>query len=166
MYDSKDILALLQEGQKAEDIAQAFADALNNAIDEKGKLDKEAAEARKAAEQTKKNKIYKVCNIVDDILMFIKEYYPDVAPKSVAGIIDPEKIVNAMDEAYEEVRQYSKDLDQLIELLHELLPEEKELEEKKKDCNCKATYTTANSELNDASIANIIDEFLKKNNLF
>lgn len=95
MYNVEDILAMLQNGESADTIAQSFADTLNAAIQKK----KEAEEKQKKADieaAVRANKISDLTDILDYILDFIDEYYPELAAdldmeisaEEVEGIVD------------------------------------------------------------------------------
>ena len=78
MYNVEEILAMLQNGESADTIAQSFADTLNAAIQKK----KEAEEKQKKADieaAVRANKIADLTDILDYILDFIEEYYPELA---------------------------------------------------------------------------------------
>ena len=88
MYDVNDILARLQNGENADAIAQEFADALNGAIQKRN--EEKAAAGRKA------DKIATLTCILEDIIEFVQEFYPDlvadedleVTPEEVESIIE------------------------------------------------------------------------------
>ena len=70
MYKMEDILTMLQEGQKPEDIANSFAAVLNSAIQEQNKID--------SAAEREANKLADFSLVVDTAVTFIKDYYPDL----------------------------------------------------------------------------------------
>ena len=72
MYNINDILAQLQGGKSADEIAKSFTDALNAAIQKQNEAD-----ARRKA------KICDMTNLIEDIIDFISEYYPEVMPKDM-----------------------------------------------------------------------------------
>ena len=99
MVEQKEILKMLQEGADAGELAQQFADALNAAIAEKN-----AADAKKNAQATQK--IAKMQAIINEIFNFIDEYYPDMkVPKEMREEITAEAVIDAMDQAAEEIKQ-------------------------------------------------------------
>ena len=73
MVNSKDILARLQNGEKAEDIANELINALNDANDT---YNKEVA-AKKAENETKAKKVADMQDILDLLHDFCIEYYCD-----------------------------------------------------------------------------------------
>ena len=73
MVNSKDILTRLQNGEKAEDIANELINALNDANDT---YNKEVA-AKKAESETKAKKVADMQDILDLLHDFCIEYYCD-----------------------------------------------------------------------------------------
>ena len=73
MVNSKDILTRLQNGEKAEDIANELINALNDANDT---YNKEVA-AKKAEDEAKANKVADMQDILDLLHDFCIEYYCD-----------------------------------------------------------------------------------------
>ena len=99
MVEQKEILKMLQEGADAGELAQQFADALNAAIAEKN-----AADAKKNAQATQK--VAKMQAIINETFDFIDEYYPDMkVPKEVREEVTAEAVIDAMDQAAEEIKQ-------------------------------------------------------------
>lgn len=90
MYNMNDILAQLQGGQSADQIAQAFADALNAAIQKQN--EQSAANARRQA------KISDMADLLADIVDFINEYYPELLPEDVDLEITEEDVAGLIDE--------------------------------------------------------------------
>jgi hypothetical protein len=88
MYDVNDILARLQNGENADAIAQEFADALNGAIQKRNE--------EKAAADRKADKVATLTHILDEIIDFVEEFYPElivdedieVTPEEVENIIE------------------------------------------------------------------------------
>lgn len=89
MYNMNDILAQLQGGQSADQIAKAFTDALNAALQKQNEQD--MANARRRA------KINDMATLIESIVDFIGEYYPELLPEDmdleiteadIAGLID------------------------------------------------------------------------------
>ena len=99
MVKQEEIFKMLQEGADAGELAQQFADALNAAIAEKN-----AADAKKNAQATQK--AAKMQAIINEIFNFIDEYYPDMkVPKEVREELTAESVIDAMDQAAEEIKQ-------------------------------------------------------------
>ena len=99
MVEQKEILKMLQEGADAGELAQQFADALNAAIAEKN-----AEDAKKNAQATQK--VAKMQAIINEIFNFIDEYYPDMkVPKEVREEVTAESVIDAMDQAVDEIKQ-------------------------------------------------------------
>ena len=90
MYNINDILAQLQSGQSADEIAKSFTDALNAAI-QKQKEQTKADERRKA-------KICDMTNLMEAIIDFIDEYYHEVMPKDMDLDITEADAVELIDE--------------------------------------------------------------------
>ena len=89
MYNINDILAQLQSGQSADEIAKSFTDALNAAIQKQN----EQNERRKA-------KICDMINLMEAIIDFIDEYYHEVMPKDMDLDIteaDAVELINELD---------------------------------------------------------------------
>lgn len=100
MYNMNDILTQLQGGQSADQIAKAFTDALNAAIQEQEK--QAQANSMRAA------KIDAMTAIVDLILDFVEEFYPDLISADAEIEItaeDIEEMIDALDEAIPQVAQ-------------------------------------------------------------
>jgi hypothetical protein len=102
MYNVNDILARLQNGENADTIAQEFADALNGAIQ---KRNEEEEKRKQAAAATRSNKIADLTDILDYILDFIDEYYPELAADLDMEIeaSDVEAIVDELDRTIPQV---------------------------------------------------------------
>lgn len=99
MVKQEEIFKMLQEGADAETLAQQFTDALNGAIAEKN-----AADAKKNAQATQK--VAKMQAIINESFDFIDEYYPDMkVPKEMREEITAEAVIDAMDQAAEEIKQ-------------------------------------------------------------
>lgn len=88
MINSKDILARLQNGEKAEDIANELINALNDANDAYNK----EVEAKKAEDETKAKKVADMQDILDLLHDFCIEYY-----------CDSNEDINAVEEAFDEL---------------------------------------------------------------
>ena len=87
MVNSKDILTRLQNGEKAEDIANELINALNDANDTYNK----EVEAKKAESETKAKKVADMQDILDLLHDFCIEYY-----------CDSNEDINAVEEAFDE----------------------------------------------------------------
>ena len=90
MYNINDILAQLQSGQSADEIAKSFTDALNAAIQKQNEQTK-ANERRKA-------KISDMTGLIEDVIDFISEYYPEVMPKDMDLDITEADVAELIDE--------------------------------------------------------------------
>ena len=90
MYNMNDILAQLQGGQSADQIAKSFTDALNAAIQKQN--EQSEANARRQA------KISDMTGLIEDIVDFINEYYPEVLPEDVDLEISEADIAELIDE--------------------------------------------------------------------
>lgn len=100
MYDVNDILARLQNGENADAIAQEFADALNDAIQKRNE--------EKAAADRKADKVATLTYILDEIIEFVEEFYPEL-------IVD------------EDLEVTPEDVERIIEVLDVYAPKFKEL---------------------------------------
>jgi hypothetical protein len=95
MYNVNDILARLQNGESADVIAQSFADALNGALQ---KQQEEKAMAAKRHE----DKVAALTAIVDDVIDFIEEFYPEMIPEGMDFEFSAEDIegtIQALDDS-------------------------------------------------------------------
>ena len=90
MYNINDILAQLQSGQSADEIAKSFTDTLNAAIQKQNEQTK-ANERRKA-------KICDMTNLAEAIIDFISEYYSEVIPKDMDLDITEAEVAELIDE--------------------------------------------------------------------
>lgn len=90
MFNNTDILAMLQSGQSADDIAQAFTDALNQAV----AADNQAkAQAQKEFQKKEDTRI-----LGDTIMDYLTRYYPDIF--NIPGVkkeYDVEELIAAFD---------------------------------------------------------------------
>ena len=150
MYNQKDILAALQNGEDPQAIANAFADALNAAVKEKAEADKKAAEATKAAER----KVTCMEHMLNDLIDFLEEFYPEIYDPELRNHIPAAELVKAMDEARDEVVKVMPVFDDLQKLLDSLEAEHPELKRDYKSCRV----------VKKTSI-DPIDAFLKANGL-
>ena len=127
---------MLQNGESADTIAQSFADTLNAALQKKQE-EEEKQEKAKAA--VRANKIADLTDIMDYILDFIDEYYPELA----AGLdmeIDAADIEAVVDEL-------DRTVPQVVSLTNSLK-------------SIKATPSPIAKDFNS-----IMGDFFKKNNL-
>ena len=113
MVNSKDILARLQNGEKAEDIANELINALNDANDAYNK----EVEAKKAESETKAKKVADMQDILDLLHDFCIEYY-----------CDSNEDINAVDAAFTELTA-----EKVIEIVEEAGAAVLELDEQLKD---------------------------------
>lgn len=90
MFNSNDILAMLQEGKNAEDIAKSFADSLNAAI----KADAEARAKEAEIQKAKEQKTADAKALMDLTTDYLRKYYPDVEIDDVA---DVDAFINMLD---------------------------------------------------------------------
>lgn len=113
MFNSKDILARLQAGERIEDIAQSAADALNSAKAEYDKIEAEKKAAAAKAEAEKKvlqeKKEQGATNLVATFIEFVNEFYPYIfGGDELADFykaFDPAQLVEAFDQAAEELKK-------------------------------------------------------------
>ena len=131
MVNQNDIFTALQNGEDPEAIANSFTDALNAAIKQKAEADAKAAEAAKAkqkAENARQEKLDFAASIIEDIMDFLEEFYPDVYDEDMreAATSHPELLVNAFDQAEAEVKRMKPLFDEL-ERLAKALDEDKDL---------------------------------------
>ena len=107
MYNMNDILAQLQGGQSADQIAKSFTDALNAALQKQNEQN-----ARQA-------KISDMTNLIKGLIDFISEYYPEVLPEDVDLEIteaDVTALIDELDTAVPELVQLTSALKGLEEL--------------------------------------------------
>lgn len=161
MYTKEEILEMLQNGQEAEDLAQGFIDALNAAIKQKEEIDKAAEKAKKEKMKCRSEKILIMEDILNMIFVFIKTYYPEVYNETIYDELTATDVVDAMDEAYEEICNFTNALDDFAKIL-EIKPEEKNVKCKPKEVKkpIKAEDFTTISDVLDP-----IEKFLAENNL-
>ena len=104
MVNSKDILTRLQNGEKAEDIANELINALNDANDAYNK----EVEAKKADDEAKAKKVADMQDILDALHDFCIEYYcndsKDIdAVEETFADLTAEKVIQMVEEAGETV---------------------------------------------------------------
>ena len=149
MVNQNDIFTALQNGEDPEVIANSFTDALNAAIKQKAEAD-EAAKAKQKAENARQEKLDFAAGIIEDIMDFLEEFYPDVYDEDMreAATSHPELLVNAFDQAEAEIKRMKPLFDEL-ERLSKALDEDK---------NMKPTPIPTHAR-------NPIEDFLKMNGL-
>ena len=113
MVNSKDILTRLQNGEKAEDIANELINALNDANDAYNK----EVEAKKAESEVKAKKVADMQDILDLLHDFCIEYY-----------CDSNEDINEVEEAFDEFTA-----EKVIEIVEEAGAAVLELNEQLKD---------------------------------
>ena len=113
MVNSKDILTRLQNGEKAEDIANELINALNDANDAYNK----EVEAKKVESETKAKKVADMQDILDLLHDFCIEYY-----------CDSNEDINAVEEAFDDFTA-----EKVIEIVEEAGAAVLELNEQLKD---------------------------------
>ena len=111
MVNSKDILTRLQNGEKAEDIANELINALNDANDAYNK----EVEAKKAESETKAKKVADMQDILDLLHDFCIEYYCDSNEdiNEVEATFDEftaEKVIEIVEEAGATVLKFEEQL--------------------------------------------------------
>lgn len=124
-FNMNDILAALQSGQDPQDIANSFADQLNAAIRQKAESDKTAAE--------KDEKVACFQEILDLFFAFIEDYYPEIYDEDTLKKLTAAELVDAMDEAYDEILKMAPAFDELERALAELLTEKDTAKPKSKE---------------------------------
>ena len=124
-FNMNDILAALQSGQDPQDIANSFADQLNAAIRQKAESDKTAAE--------KDEKVACLQEILDLFFAFIEDYYPEIYDEDTLKKFTAAELVDAMDEAYDEILKMAPAFDELERALAELLAEKDTAKPKTKE---------------------------------
>ena len=111
MVNSKDILTRLQNGEKAEDIANELINALNDANDAYNK----EVEAKKAESKTKAKKVADMQDILDLLHDFCIEYYCDNnedinAVEAAFTELTAEKVIEIVEEAGAAVLKFDEQL--------------------------------------------------------
>lgn len=150
MINQNDIFTALQNGEDPEAIANSFADALNAAIKQKAEADAELK--AKKAENARQEKLDFAASIIEDIMDFLEEFYPDVYDEDMreAATSHPELLVNAFDQAEVEIKHMKPLFDELERLTKAL--------DSDGDKDMKPTPRPVRS-------ANPIEDFLKMNGL-
>lgn len=157
MVNQNDIFTALQNGEDPQVLANSFADALNAAIKQKAEADAKAAEEAKAkqkAENLRQKKLDFAAGIIEDIMDFLEEFYPDIYEDEMrkAATEHPEVLVDAFDQAEAEVKRMKPLFDELERLVHALDSDDDG------DKNMKPTPRPMRS-------VNPIEDFLKMNGL-
>lgn len=111
MVNSKEILTRLQNGEKAEDIANELINALNDANDAYNK----EVEAKKAESETKAKKVADMQDILDLLHDFCIEYYCDSnedinAVEEAFDDFTAEKVIGIVEEAGAAVLKFDEQL--------------------------------------------------------
>lgn len=132
MINQNDIFTALQNGEDPEAIANSFTDALNAAIKQKAEADAKAAEAAKAkqkAENARQEKLDFAASIIEDIMDFLEEFYPDIYDEDMreAATSHPELLVDAFDHAEAEIKHMKPLFDELERLTKALEDSDKDL---------------------------------------
>ena len=147
MYNINDILAQLQSGQSADEIAKSFTDALNAAIQKQKEQNK--------AEERRKAKICDMTNLAEAIIDFISEYYSEVMPKDMDLDIteaDVAELIDELDVAIPQLVSAFKDFEELTV---------KPIGTAKKRPNVESVTFKAK----DFSFGDAMEEFFKQNGL-
>ena len=147
MYNINDILAQLQSGQSADEIAKSFTDALNAAIQKQNEQTK-ANERRKA-------KICDMTNLIEDVFDFISEYYPEVMPKDMDLDITEADVAELIDELDTTIPQLASAFKGFEELTVKPASHVEPIGTAKKRSNVKS----------DFSFGDAMEEFFKQNGL-
>lgn len=150
MVNSKDILTRLQNGEKAEDIANELINALNDANDT---YNKEVA-AKKAEDEVKVKKVADMQDILDLLHDFCIEYYCDSNEDidevhATFNEFTAEKVIEIVEEAGATVLKFEEQLKD-IEKMFGTFPFSKPTVELKLDKDATPADTDA-----------VIDKFLK-----
>ena len=111
MVNSKDILTRLQNGEKAEDIANELINALNDANDAYNK----EVEAKKVKDEAKAKKVADMQDILDLLHDFCIEYYCDSnedinAVEAAFDEFTAEKVIEIVEEAGAAVLKFDEQL--------------------------------------------------------
>ena len=107
-FDVNDILKQLESGTDVNDIAAAAANAINDAMKLQEKRKKEAeAKKKMAAAETKRAKVEDLGFLIEEVIDFFHEYYPElldgkeeIADDKVREIAG--ELVDIFDKAYNE----------------------------------------------------------------
>jgi hypothetical protein len=101
MFNTDELKAMLQSGQKAEDIANNFAETLNAAIaaDE----EERKADLKKATDSARKEQ---AALVVDTLFEFLDEWYPELGTHNIE--VDPDDFIAVVDEIAPQVERLVK----------------------------------------------------------
>ena len=112
-FDANEILKQLEAGTDVNDIAAAAANAINDAMKLQEKKKKEAeAQKKMAAAETKRAKVEDLGFLIEEVIDFFNEYYPellegkevsDAKVREIAG-----ELVDIFDKAYNETLEFMK----------------------------------------------------------
>ena len=111
-FDVNDILKQLEDGTDVNDIAAAAANAINDAMKLQEKRKKEAeAKKKMAAAETKRAKVEDLGFLIEEVIDFFHEYYPElldgkeeIADDKVREIAG--ELVDIFDKAYNETMDF------------------------------------------------------------
>ena len=120
MINQNDIFTALQNGEDPEAIANSFTDALNAAIKQKAEADAELK--AKKAENARQEKLDFAASLIEDIMDFLEEFYPDIYDEDMrnAAAEHPEMLVDAFDQAEAEVKRMKPLFNELERLISAL----------------------------------------------
>ena len=120
MINQNDIFTALQNGEDPEAIANSFTDALNAAIKQKAEADAELK--AKKAENARQEKLDFAASLIEDIMDFLEEFYPDIYDEDMrnAATEHPEMLVDAFDQAEAEVKRMKPLFNELERLISAL----------------------------------------------
>jgi hypothetical protein len=109
MFNTDELKAMLQNGQKAEDIANNFAETLNAAIaaDE----EERKADLKKATDSARKEQ---AALVVDTLFEFLDEWYPELGTHDIE--VDPDNFIAVVDEIAPQVERLVKVYKALLSL--------------------------------------------------
>ena len=120
MINQNDIFTALQNGEDPQVLANSFADALNAAIKQKAEADAELK--AKKAENARQEKLDFAASLIEDIMDFLEEFYPDIYDEDMrnAAAEHPEMLVDAFDQAEAEVKRMKPLFNELERLISAL----------------------------------------------
>lgn len=125
MFYKDEILARLAKGEDAQAIADDLAKTLNDAIQEH--LDTQAANEKKSV------KADRITFIMNDILDFMEDYYPDLYDPELRDF-DKNELLDFVEDAVEETKKVRSVLSEIDGALDELIKATKTPVEK--TCKC------------------------------
>ena len=150
MYNINDILAQLQSGQSADEIAKSFTDALNAAIQKQNEQTK--------ADERRKAKISDMTCLIEDVIDFISEYYPEVMPKDMDLGFTEADVAELIDELDTTIPQLASAFKEFEELTVKPISKVEPIGTTKKRPDAK-------SEAKDFSFGDAMEKFFKQNGL-